>query len=149
MSPFRMHKYILIAFLFCSIGYIGCDAGSGNPTQEDLKGKFVQKYCSEDGKTNLTLDNNGRYTNKRLRSNPFGGASLPESCEGAYSFVEGDNSWKLVFEKSDEKSNPMLPACQGEIEIWNAEAGYLVGDSIIVLKDLFGDEAVSSANCGG
>lgn len=144
-----MKKYILIAFLLSSFGFFGCDSGSGAPTVEDLKGKFAQKYCSEDGKTHLTLSSDGRYINKRLRSNPFGGASLPESCEGAYTFVEGENSWKLVYEKSDKKSNPMLPSCQGEIQIWEAEKGYLVGDSVIVLLDLFGEEEVSSANCGG
>ncbi len=144
-----MHKYILNAFLLCSVSYFGCGPGSGDPTEEDLIGKFVRKYCSEDGKTHLSLDGNGRYTNKRLRSNPYGGASLPESCEGAYTFVKGEDSWKLVFEKSDEKSNPMLPACQGEIEVWNSTVGYLVGDSIILLKDLLGEEPISSANCGG
>ncbi len=144
-----MKKYILTTFLLSLIALAGCDSGPETPSQEDLKGKFAQKYCSEDGKTNLTLDNQGRYVNKRLRSNPFGGAALPESCEGTYSFVEGENSWKLVLDKSDKKSNPMLPSCQGEFEVWNLEKGYLLGDSIIVLKDLFGDESVSSANCGG
>ena len=144
-----MKKYYLIAVLLGCIGLAGCDSGPGGPTQEELTAKFAGRYCSTDGNSNLTLDNAGRYTNKRLRSNPFGGANLPESCEGTYQFVEGEDSWKLVFNKSDKKSNPMIPSCKGEVDIWNAEKGYLVGDSVIVLQDLFGDGDLSSANCGG
>ncbi len=144
-----MKKYYLIAVLLSCIGLIGCDSGPAAPTQEELTAKFAKRYCSEDGRNTLTLDNSGRYTNKRLRANPFGGSDLPESCEGSFSFTEGENSWKLVFNKSDKKSNPMIPSCQGEIEVWTEEGGFLVGDSIVVLQDLFGDGALSSANCGG
>lgn len=144
-----MNRRFLYLAILAFLGLSACNSGPSAPTSDDLTLQFAGSYCSEDGSVSLDLNTEGRYANRRMRRNPFGGKPLAESCEGSFSFVEGENSWKLVFNKSDKKSNPMLSSCQGEVEVWNAEAGYLVGDSIIVLQDLFDGTEVSNTNCGG
>lgn len=127
----------------------GCDTGPGQPTAEELKTMFVGTYCSTDATYRLEMKQDGRYTNKRLRRNPFGGSGLPESCEGAYRFEEREEAMFLVFDKSDKKSNPMVKNCSGEFEVWNPEKGYVAGDSVIILADLFDGQTVANNNCGG
>ena len=137
---------LLLLTLF---GLTGCDTGPAAPTAQELKDKFTGAYCSEDARYRLNLQADGRYVNKRRRGNPFGGQDLLESCEGNFKFLEDAGSWKLVFEKSDAKSNPMVQSCSGEVEVWNKEGGFLVGDSLIQLQDLFDGTQLSNANCGG
>lgn len=144
-----MNRSLLYLSILAILGLSACDSGPQAPTAEELTIQFAGSYCSADGSVSLDLNTDGRYANSRRRRNPFGGKPLAESCEGSFSFVEGENTWKLVFNKSDKKSNPMISSCQGEVEVWNAEKGYLVGDSVVVFQDLFDATDVSNANCGG
>ena len=144
-----MNKYLFLLFsLLAVIGVSSCDMGPAGPTEADLISLMSGTYCSGDSQHRLELSKDGHYTNKRLKRNPFGGSSLPESCEGTYQFVETDGVWKLVFNKSDKKSNPMIKTCKAEFKIWDEEAGYVLGDSVILLEDLFDGTSLSNMNCG-
>lgn len=143
-----MKKYLFLLFLGI-FSLSGCDSGPDTPTETDLKSMLVGNYCSADRSYRLEIMEDGRYKNRRHRRNPFGGTRLAEVCEGNYAFQQTDEGgWKLIFEKSDTKSNPMVKNCTGEIDIWNPEAGYLVGDSIITLSDPFDQTPVNNQNCG-
>lgn len=128
---------------------MGCDTGPEGPTEASLKEMMVGTYCSTDAKYRLDLKEDGRYLNKRLRRNPYGGSGLPESCEGVYRFEQQEDKWMLIFDKSDKKSNPMVRSCKGEFEVWNPEKGYVMGDSVIIMSDLFDGATVANNNCGG
>jgi hypothetical protein len=45
------------------------------------------------------------------------------------------NTWILAFEPSDKNSNPFIKCKGSEVTVWEAEKGYLVGDSIVILND--------------
>lgn len=145
MSMKKLIGFLSLALLLVA----GCDTGPEGPTEASLKEMMVGDYCSVDANHRLGLKADGRYVNKRVRRNPFGGAGLVESCEGVYRFEQQGEAWKLIFEKSDKKSNPMVRSCEGEVEVWNPEKGYVVGDSVIILADLFDQATVANNNCGG
>lgn len=125
---------------------MGC--GPQLPPEAEVRDHLVGSYCSKDSRHRLELTSEGRYFNKRTKKNPFGLRDLPEDCEGNFKLVEGEKTWTLVFEKSDKKSNPMVNNCFGEVVVYELEKGYLVGDSIVQLSDLFDGHPVSNANCG-
>ena len=145
-----MKKYFVWSLLMVLV-LAGCDSGPEVPTEAEVKETLVGKYCNENKSYRLELKADGRYKNRRLRRNPFGGTRIPEDCEGAYSFTldEATNQWTLVFNKSDEKSNPMVKNCQGELLVWTPEQGYVVGDSLISLEEPFDQTTVTNLNCGG
>jgi len=145
-----MKKLFAIALLGLAL-LTGCDSGPEVPTEAELKSTLVGNYCNADRSYRLEIKEDGRYRNRRLRRNPFGGTRIPEDCQGNYSFVldEETDSWKLVFEKSDKKSNSMVKNCEGEMVVWTVEGGYVVGDSLITLTEPFDDLKVTNLNCGG
>ena len=55
-----------------------------------------------------------------------------------------ENAWVLKFEPSDKNSNPFIKCKGSEVVVWDAEKGYLVGDSIVVLNDPMDEVPVSS-----
>lgn len=139
-------KYTIGLLLLGALYLTGC--GPTLPSEQEVRDHLVGTYCSKDSRHRLELTGEGRYFNKRTKKNPFGLRDLPEDCEGNFKLEQKENSWMLIFEKSDKKSNPMIKSCSGEVKVWELEKGFLVGDSIVTLNDLFDGVALSNDICG-
>ena len=123
-----------------------CSFGPAHPGEEEVKTILIGRYCSEDLRRRMELGNDGRYSGHRSQMSAFGTGLVPEKCEGNYklNYDEDKNAWVLKFEPSDKNSNPFIKCKGSEVVVWDAEKGYLVGDSIVVLNDPMDEVPVSS-----
>ena len=140
-------KKLLLAFSLLTFILSGC-GGVQAPEESEVLAKIRGEYCSEDGYKLLLKDDN-TYYNQRIQKSVYTGAPLLERCEGKYSLSldSETNTWKLVFEKSTENSNPIV-TCSGEVLVWEAEKGYLLGgDSAFVLTEMFDNKQVTKNSC--
>lgn len=143
----RNMKKLFLAITVLTLTLAGC-GGVQPPEESEILSKIRGEYCSNDGYKLLLKDDN-TYYNQRIQKSVYTGAPLLERCEGKYSLKldESSNTWVLVFEKSTENSNPIVN-CSGEILIWEAEKGYLVGeDSSFTLTEMFDKKSVIKNNC--
>jgi hypothetical protein len=141
-----MKKPFLLLAIMASLVLGACKMGPSHPGEEEVKTILIGRYCSEDLKHRMELNNDGRYSGHRTQLSAFGTGLLPEKCEGNYKlhYDEGTNSWILKFEPSDKNSNPFIKCKESEITVWTADKGYIVGDSIVTLRDPLDQVTVSS-----
>jgi hypothetical protein len=134
--------------LACAATWIlgACSFGPEHPGEEEVKAILTGRYCSDDLHHRMELGHDGRYSGHRTQISAFGTGLLPEKCEGNYKlrYDDSQNAWILNFEPSDKNSNPFIKCKGSEVVVWNAEKGYLVGDSIVVLNDPMDQVPVSS-----
>lgn len=123
-----------------------CSFGPQHPGEEEVKAILAGRYCSDDLRHRMELGHDGRYSGHRTQLSAFGTGLLPEKCEGDYKlhYDDDQNAWILKFEPSDKNSNPFIKCKGSEVTVWNAEKGYLVGDSIVVLNEPMDQVSVSS-----
>jgi hypothetical protein len=143
-----MIKPWLILLVAATMAWGGCALGPAHPGEEEVKTILAGRYCSEDLRHRMELRHDGRYAGHRSSRSAFGTGILPEKCEGNYKlrYDDAQNAWILVIEPSDKNSNPFIKCKGGEVTVWHAEKGYLVGDSIVTLNDPI-DQAPVSSKC--
>lgn len=141
-------KKILIFLGLATVMLAGCSSAPDHPGEEEVKAILAGRYCSDDYRHSMELGHDGRYLGSRTKRNAFGGGLVPERCEGNYKLVynEEKHTWTLNFESSDKNSNPFIKCRPYEIVIWEAEKGYLIGDSIVTLTEPL-DQGVVSSKC--
>lgn len=141
-----MKKPLLILAFAASLLCGACSFGPDHPGEEEVKMLLTGRYCSEDLRHRMELGHDGRYSGHRTQMSAFGTGLLPEKCEGNYKLRYDDdkNAWILAFEPSDKNSNPFIKCKASEVTVWEAEKGYLVGDSIVILNDPMDQVPVSS-----
>lgn len=142
----QLHFKGLIGGLLFMTLISGCGGESAAPTAEELKSKLVGSYCS--GYYKLVLSDNNTYLNQRIQKSIYNGAPILEKCEGTFRLEasEDESSWFLIYERSTENSNKIV-VCEGKVEIWQKEKGFMPGDSLPVLQELFDGTDVTMNNC--
>jgi hypothetical protein len=140
--------WLLMTCLVASLALGSCSFEREHPGEEQVKAVLAGRYCSEDLQHRMEIGHDGRYSGRRTQRNAFGTGLLPEKCEGNYKlrYEAEKNAWILVFEPSDKNSNPFIKCSGSEVTVWEEGKGYLVGDSIVTLKDPL-DGAVVSSKC--
>lgn len=138
-------KYVL-SLICVGILFSLSACGPKGPAVEELKPKFVGEYCGPD-RHKLVLKEDGTYVNQVTTRSPYTGAPLIERCEGNYTFVQEGGEWFVSFDNSTKESSIMVHCDAKKVLIWNAEGGYVVGDTLPELVDLMGDVKVKMGEC--
>lgn len=135
---------ILLGFVLFSLALTGC--GEKFPEKEQLAGIFQGQYCADGYQLNINPDSS--YLAIRVIKSPMGKGVLSERCSGTWDLVfdETAKSWKMVFTEAKDRGFKMV-TCSGQIEVWNHEKGYVIGDSVVVMKDLIDGVTVTKEGC--
>lgn len=132
-----------ISLFFSSILFYSC--GKPTPKQEDVFKRISGNYCAEGYRLELRPDST--FFNMRVTTGALGSRPLVERCEGTYSleFDKTKSEWAIVFKKGNKAFS--FAACEGKIEIWNKEKGWISGDSTVILNEWFDQTAVEKGKC--
>ncbi|MCB9231846.1 MAG: hypothetical protein H6581_09300 [Bacteroidia bacterium] len=141
-----MKKIRFSILLLTLIGLLwGCKSNKA-PEAAEVMEKLKGAYCAEGYR--LELNEDTTFYNFRVRSGILEGKPLSEICRGDYSlkFDEAKKEWNLIFTK--DKGRTKTPAsCAGTVLVWSKKDGYVVGDSIVTLPELFDGVEVVKGNC--
>lgn len=135
----RNNNFILIGSIVVLFLLSCCDA---TPRKSDIKSKIKGTYCNASHKLILT---DSTYINTKFQKGLLADTPYTESCKGKYLIDMKEGHWIIRFEKDP---NPRaISNCQQEYTIWTEKEGYLIGEDIVTLRDLFDNTPVTKNEC--
>lgn len=130
----------LLALSFIAVFLFAC--GPTPPSEAEIREKILGTYCAENYKLTIT---DSTYTNVKRTPSVLGTYMIPESCKGSYSLSYRENGWHIDFLK-DESPNAIFN-CKRSFLIWTKEEEYLIGDEVVIMKDLFDETELRKSSC--
>lgn len=135
-----MHNNLFIFLLLITpLAFLSCD---NTPRKSELRSRLKGTYCND---THTLILTDSTYQNTRLLRGTLEGTPFTESCKGTYSIELHEGRWVLKFHKDPQPQSSLN--CQQEFTIWSEKEGFLLGESEIVLRDLFDNTEVRKGGC--
>lgn len=135
-------KSFLPLALLAGLGAILAACGPTPPTEEALRAKLTGVYCAESYRLELT---DSTYMNRKIMPSPLRSGMMRESCKGHYLLAFENKQWVIRFEKDDRPNS--IQNCEREFVVWTAEAGYVMGEEPMGMKDLFDETQLEKGAC--
>jgi hypothetical protein len=130
------------AFFFLSLALILFSCNAGVPGEDEIIAKIKGSYCADDYKLTLT---DSTYFNSKFSKGLLTSTPIMESCNGIYSLAFEKDRWMIRFQA--DPSPRAIMNCKKEYPVWTKKDGYLIGEEVVTLPDLFDDTPLTASGC--
>lgn len=136
-----MRFYISVLSILC-ISWTLSSCGPTPPSEQEIMGKIVGSFCTDNYRLEIT---DSTYRNIKRTPSVMRTGMVRESCKGKFKLEYKDDAWYINYAK-DESPNAIFN-CKRSYRLWSKEEEYIIGESDIIMKDLFDEQELKKSAC--
>ncbi len=137
-----MNLYIRLISFSLLLVLLSCEGNA--PTEIEIREKVKGKFCSS---THSLEISDSTYRNTKYHKGLTTGNQFMEYCKGTYKLEFENDQWVIHFFKDSSPSRTTIYDCEKKVAIWDAKQGYLVGETNVVMEDLFDGSKITRQGC--